>query len=399
MNIVGLDIGRGVAVACLIDDSLAEIKDFVEAYHALDTHELPADRWGIAALLSLQPDAIALEPTGGHYAKLWAESAAAAGVEIYWIGHSQLANFRSEIGLADKTDSQDAFALACYLQRYREQPNRFIRRRCSLALELRALGLRLQHLDRCRSPHINYLRQLLSWQFPEASAAGLQRSDGKPTALLNFVADDGNGSGRWPRVYSASVGTGLQPAAIFEAQQARSLCLEEWRAAQRLRELLAATEFEPYRRVLNAFRIPPKSQAILISQIYPLSDFLDPSGAPIVRRSKGKKSKTKTKKHLSRRRFEKAIGCAPRERSSGKKESKSQRVGSALCRKHLWLWVLSLEKKQHPLKLSDPDAIAIRERLNSLKSAGVPAPLARGRVAGDAARKLFYRLVKELAKS
>ncbi|MDY7016316.1 MAG: hypothetical protein SVX43_22510 [Cyanobacteriota bacterium] len=39
-----------------------------------------------------------------------------------------------------------------------------------------------------------------------------------------------------------------------------------------------------------------------------------------------------------------------------------------------------------------------RDRFNSLKDSGVPAPLARGRCAGMAARRLFYRLVEETGR-
>jgi hypothetical protein len=149
---------------------------------------------------------------------------------------------------------------------------------------------------------------------------------------------------------------------------------------------------------MDAFRIPLRSQATLISQIYPLSDFLDVDGKPITKTTKGKKSGKPTTKHLSRRRFEKMIGTAPTEKSSGMKSGKKQKSGPILCKKHLWLWLFQLERKERQINLTDPDAIAIRDRLNSLKDAGVPAALARGRVAGYAGRRLFYRLVEELGK-
>ncbi|MDY7015488.1 MAG: transposase [Cyanobacteriota bacterium] len=396
MRIVGIDISRGRVSACRISEN--PVGDYQELFHETEVVELYASARGVAGLFALEPDAIVLEPTGMHYAKLWFNAASERGVEIYWVGHKQLARFREELGFEDKNDEQDAFALACYWWRYAGDPRRFVRRRDSLTAEVRSLSLRLQHLDRCRSPHINFLRQLLSWQFPEVARKTLQQGDGRPSLLLNWICDGGPKPRRVVRAYEKTCGMGIDERARFGARQIRELCLEEWGVRGQLRELLELPQFAPYRRVMDALRVPFKSQAILIAQIYPLSDFLDPEGKPVKMVSKGKKSGKPTTKHLSCRRFQKTLGCSPTERSSGTKHSKKTVSGSALCRKHIFLWLLHLERKQRPIKLRDPDAIAVRDRLNSLKDSGVPAQLARGRCAGMAARRLFYRLVEETGR-
>ena len=95
MRVIGLDISRGKAAACLLDrDPLGS--DYIDLFHSLDIHELPADARGINFLLELNLDAIAMEPTGVHYAKLWANVASERGIPIYWIGHKQLARFRED---------------------------------------------------------------------------------------------------------------------------------------------------------------------------------------------------------------------------------------------------------------------------------------------------------------
>ncbi len=56
---------------------------------------------------------------------------------------------------------------------------------------------------------------------------------------------------------------------------------------------------------------------MLLSQIYPLENY------------------------LSRRRFEKALGIAPTEDSSGDKKGKQIIGGSDLCRIALWQWIFT----------------------------------------------------------
>ncbi|MFB2894155.1 transposase [Aerosakkonemataceae cyanobacterium BLCC-F50] len=48
-----------------------------------------------------------------------------------------------------------------------------------------------------------------------------------------------------------------------------------------------------------------------------------------------------TRRHLSRRRFEKALGVSPTTEASGDKSKKKIVGGSDLCRKALWQWLFT----------------------------------------------------------
>jgi transposase len=134
MRIIGIDISRGKISACLIAENPLGA-DFIDLFHESEVVELFASNRGIPALIEMKPDAIVLEPTGIHYAKVWVDRMSELGVEVYWVGHTQLARFREELGFSDKNDEQDAFALACYWWRYQGDKKRFVRERHPLAAE------------------------------------------------------------------------------------------------------------------------------------------------------------------------------------------------------------------------------------------------------------------------
>ncbi|MEI6427526.1 MAG: hypothetical protein WCO45_03925 [Pseudanabaena sp. ELA607] len=137
-----------------------------------------------------------------------------------------------------------------------------------------------------------------------------------------------------------------------------------------------------------------RTQAAIISQIFPISGFCDDDGKPLVKWGKSRKDRNKrTKRHLGLRRFTKALGLAPTERSSGDKESKSIVGGSDFCRKAFWLWVFSRleplrarskhEPCQHLGNLLDVGK-AKKQRVNLL----------RNQIAAKAAKLLFYELIE-----
>jgi hypothetical protein len=74
------------------------------------------------------------------------------------------------------------------------------------------------------------------------------------------------------------------------------------------------------------------AQAIIISQYYPLDNFLGDDGQEIIQLAGSRTSNTKTLKPVSLRRFRKAIGVAPVRESSGKSPTITRKAGSKLCR-------------------------------------------------------------------
>jgi hypothetical protein len=98
----------------------------------------------------------------------------------------------------------------------------------------------------------------------------------------------------------------------------------------KMRTLMKNLRFTQYRACLAHFGFGERVEASILSQIYPLENYLK-DGQPEVRIRVGKNSGQPTKKHLSRRRFQKALGVAPTREDSGDKHS-SKKAGSALCR-------------------------------------------------------------------
>lgn len=125
-----------------------------------------------------------------------------------------------------------------------------------------------------------------------------------------------------------------------------------------LRQLLNAPQFVPYRKVFTRFGFGQRIQAILLSQIYPLQNYLNADGKPEVRIRKGRKSGKPTKRHLSLRRFMKALGYAPSQESSGDLQKSKVVGGSDLCRKALWQWVFTrIEPQRNRLSNEDRKSV------------------------------------------
>lgn len=197
MNILGIDICKNRAVCWMVSSLPRNPKQFWKQAIKDDERSKDPDidpltfyfnRGGIERLFSLNPDAIALEPTGMHYSTLVAEVAANLGIKVLWVGHVQAANYRKQQKLPDKNDLADAFALGCYGLLYHEQPNYFIEFQPYPVTRIRELYLQLKSLNRFQGPLINRIKQQLSHEFPEAMDAQMTpRGDGR-RALICWLA-------------------------------------------------------------------------------------------------------------------------------------------------------------------------------------------------------------------
>lgn len=156
--------------------------------------------------------------------------------------------------------------------------------------------------------------------------------------------------------------------------------------------MLADSRFDHYRTGFKKFGFGDRLSSVIISQIYPIEGFLV-DGKPEVRIRQGRNSKKPTKRHLSLRRFQKALGAAPHLEASGDSRKAKVVGGSDLCRKSLWQWVFTrIEPKRSRLK--NEIGKSLGEQLDTEKAAGRPVKLVRNRVAAKGARLLFRELVK-----
>ncbi|WP_414572705.1 IS110 family transposase [Nostoc sp. CCY 9925] len=391
--ILGLDVSKSSVSACLLNEKPKDPRQF---YYECPFRCFSANARGIQELLALKPDIALLEPTGNNYSKLWGTHLARAGVEVRLVGHKELRNYRAnQLALPDKDDDADALALACYYFDYHAEPRRFVQIRDQAIVKIRELVLRLAHLNRVQSPIINRARQDLAWQFPEvAHVRSLRGESGLAPLLWGWLAGERK-STRYDRLYAQTAGLGITDTVRQHAKRICNLQCEEHAIEQELRQLLADSRFEPYCQVFKKFGFGDRLSSVLISQIYPIEGFLDADGKPEVRIRQGRNSKKPTKRHLSLRRFQKALGAAPSLVASG--DSKKTKVigGSDLCRKALWQWVYTrIEPRRSRLKNDIGQHLG--SQMDAEKAAGRPAKLVRNRIAAKAARLLFRELVKNL---
>ncbi|WP_118170916.1 transposase [Nostoc sphaeroides] len=391
IRILGLDVSKSSVSACLLLEKPENPRQF---YYECPFFKLSADAKGIQDLLALNADIALLEPTGNNYSKLWGTHLARSGVEVRLVGHKELRNYRANhLALPDKDDDADALALACYYFDYQQDQRRFVQIRDRAIVKIRELVLRLAHLNRVQSPIMNRARQDLAWQFPEVALVKSRRGElGEAPLLWGWLAGIRK-STRYDRLYSQTVGLGITQTVKEHAMRICDLQREEHLIEGELRELLADSRFDHYRTVFKKFGFGDRLTAIVLSQIYPIEGFLDADGKPEVRIRQGRNSKKPTKRHLSLRRFQKALGAAPSMEASGDSRKSKVVGGSDLCRKSLWQWVFTrIEPRSSRLK-NDIGKI-LGEQLDTEKAAGRPVKLVRNRIAAKGARLLFRELVK-----
>lgn len=384
-KVIGLDVCKHSVVACTLD--FVRPVDPRQLYYDKEFPRFNTDASGLLGLLALQPDIAILEPTGVNYSKFWVMRLAEAGVEVVLVGHQQLRRYRQNLDLPDKDDQADALALACYYLEHYKSERRFVRVRDPVVAKIRDIVLRLSHLNRVQSPIVNRLHQDLEWQFPEAAQIGINAP-----LFWGWLAESRK-SLRYDDLYKQTVGLGLQVETIDGAKAIVELQRRERLLELEMRLLMKDSRFVGYRRVFAQFGFGERVEALVLSQIYPLENYLGPDGKPEIRIRKGKVSGKPTKRHLSRRRLQKALGVAPTREDSGDKKS-SKKAGSALCRMALWQWLFTrIEPRKR--RLSSPIGKYLGQLLDEEKS-HKPVKLARSRVCSKAVDLLFRELVKEL---
>jgi transposase len=385
MRIIGADACKGKIVYCVLDTDKLPV-DLQQHYLDGDNfHDAYCNAKGLKQLLELKPDVIAIEPTGMNYTRLWVRQMGAAGIKVALIGHTQLRSYRENLGLPDKDDPADALAIGSYYAEHHNNPQRFVLLRDETTALLRETALRIGHLVRLQSPMVNRLKQDLAYAFPE-------RADTVTAAPLfwRWVAGMGK-SLKYDRESTESLGSGITDEMRLEAKLMVMVQIEEQRVTFNLRSILDDSQFAPYRQVLTKWGMGERLQAMIISQIYPLENFLGSDKQPIVLTTKGKVSGKPTAKHISLRKVCKMLGVAPTREQSGKSATATKKAGSELCRTALWLWLFTrCEGGRARLKNESGEwlyGVFAEYKLHK------PIKLARSKTVGKAVKKIFYELV------
>ena len=400
MQILGLDISKASVSCCLLTEKPTEPRQF---YYDCDFYKFEATAFGIRGLLTLIGGDLAntiavMEPTGVNYQLLWGTHLARAGVEVRLVGHKELRSFREHhLGLPDKDDDADALALAIYGWDYLEVPRRFVQVRSQTIVQIRRLVLRLSHLNRVQSPIINRARQDLAWQFPEAALVRSVRSGEKVPLFWGWLCGQ-RPSVKYDLMLEESIGLGIDEGVRLHAARICDIQREEMVVEFQLSKLVSEPQFLPYRKVFARFGFGRRVEALLLSQIYPFENYLAADGKPDVKIRNGRLSDKPTKRHLSQRRFCKALGYAPSQESSGDINRSRVSGGSDLCRKALWLWIFTRIEPQR-VRLNNEIGDRLGEIMDAEKLSGRPVKLVRSRVAAKAVKMLFREFVRELVYS
>lgn len=329
MKIIGIDICKDRAVCWSLEELPTDVKAYWKRESKLRSKKPQNDEFtyyfttaGIANLLALKPDVIALEPTGMHYSWLVAHIAEREGIEVLWVGHTQAVSYRRQNNLPDKNDLADAMAIACYAHIYYGKQSYFINFDAAKLARIRELYLQLKSLARFQNPFINRGRQQLSREFPEAAGIKSHRSiDGRRPLWCWLAGRKRNLKRRnyyWSNLYAQSVAVEYDiPISQFTrwiAQTIDDIDLQHLAIEKELFSLVYSPEFEQYNFVFDTFNFGLSFRALLLSQVYPIEKFESMAA------------------------FKKRIGAAKEEYASGD-VNMLKKGGSKLCRTEFYLWV------------------------------------------------------------
>lgn len=268
MKVAGIDVSRGSVTIAVLEEVPEDLRKLKRR-----TIKLKADAEGIKALLALDFDCAILEPSGGHYSKIWAHHLTQAGREIRWVGHQEISHYRESLKIANKTDQLDALALAAYgIERY-NRPSHFIRG--AESGRLRELWLQLKHYNRAKNPLANRLRQQLCSEFPEVAERDATRGWLKenPPGLWQFIAAERD-SAKWEKEYTASIGIGLSEFSRGLARQICEIERQEYEVERLIEAELQQAHYRPYLKIFEDYGIAQRTAAALLSEIYPFQRFL-----------------------------------------------------------------------------------------------------------------------------
>jgi hypothetical protein len=359
MRILGLDVCKNRVVGWLLEEWTPNLKDYWNVHRKGRSAEIedplvfPYTSHGMEKLVDLKPDVVVMEPTGVHYSKLPSIVASKESIEVLWVGHQEVRNYRISNRLPNKNDLADALALASYAHLHYGKKEFFLTPLPVEVSRLREIYLELNSLNRIQSPIINRLRQQLAHEFPEAALkqteiapdgvaplwawlAGLER----PTMKKNYYYD---------RLHQKSVALkyGVE-ISRFTRQLAANLCdlhLHEGSLLLELKESLGHPIFREYIRVFSRFSITGRLAGLLLSQVFPIENFPTLGG------------------------FKKRLGFGQEEKSSGDMRRENTSGSSTMCRTALFLWVNhAIAPEQSRINAPTPELKRIAEYYDKKKA-------------------------------
>lgn len=399
-RILGLDVGRGSAVLCCIDEFPSNIlQHYKQLCNSKQFFKVDCSRAGVEKLLSFKPTGIVLEPTGYWYSQFWVTVAEKYGIDIYWIGHNDLDKLRGNYGFTNKRDEEDALCLAAsfFDDRFIDihGQKRYLKLTANRAItRVRELFNAKEQLQKIRTGLIAQLRQRLSYEFPEAARHTMKISSIKGyTPIIHWLAT-GIKNTRYDNKYKLSVAPELGIAITdYTRDHATTIIQIELRITQTMNAIakaIKAPEFDAYNVVFDRFGFGLNVRALLLFNLYPFEKFLV-SGKPWVeyQPSLGKLQK----RHRSLRKFQAFCGMSYKYRKSGDIVKRSFH-GNGIIRSHLYIWAVCTLSRTKNIN-HNPLRQELSDRYQELRKS-VKGKDALNRILFKLTRMIFYELVKEL---
>ncbi len=387
MKILGIDVSRGSITVCPLEILPREFKRYREG---IEKFTLSVE--GVEGLLAMGASGAILEPTGGHYSRLWALKLEAAGVVVRWVEHGAIDAYRKSHRCPNKSDLHDAVALACYGLENWERLEYFIR---PSDLVLKEHCLAIQHLNRSVNGSVNRLKQQLNHEWPEVARFTAATKWGEePPPLLRYIAGEETRS-KWGDIAADSIGTGI---GRFSRMLAQQVCMQQRHRAEIERAIeleIEREDFKPYRLAMERCGITAyRCMAALIVALYPFERFLK-DGRIIYERIETKTGK-RARRNRSRAAFKLACGLGMIWYQSGDKQG-FRPGGSSEARKALYLWARMAIVIRAGLQTQETNPF-ILEMQDYYRSNTAPTKQKIQRTVRRVLDRLFVELVREFER-
>lgn len=413
---LGIDVSKSTITCHVLDTypiggvakhwtkTVRQAKDNFPVFSAIPHKRYASTRDFIQYLNEVKPDFAVMEPTG-IYSRLWRKILDYCGVPILWIGHMELKRYREGKSPRghQKSDALDALMMASHPHDPEHRTDlgeldlkRYLKPQTDSIEELRSLILQQKHLMRVQSPIVNYLRQRLSYEFPERALSETKSQNYLP-ALWGWLAGGSDGcSAKGQRIIekayaesiASEIGIEISDFSRLHGRWMIDIAIAEREIKFKLMEVMELPEFQPYREVFRLFSFGLMTEATLLSRIYPFESFLV-EGKPFIEIEHRIVSQRETsfedgrvvvkfregevkriKRNRSRDSFKMRLGRGTILEASGDSWIEKG-AGSQLCRNALWLYVLTTVERINLERISrahiSPQLLELVNYRNHLK--------------------------------
>ncbi len=260
--VVGLDIGRGSAVACAMGERPTDLVQFIRKYRPIVA---PANKAGLKAIESLG-DIFALEPTGKDQ-RWWQRELEALGKLVLIVSGTRIRAHAKDSGVQSKGDKEDAAVIASYTKLNLERGNsRAFQAESSN--QIKDLRAELLSVQRHRNQISNQLKARFGDEQPELVKF-------KPT-----VRAWGESSPKcWQKLQEDY---DLSWLAREDISQIIYWNNREAAVEVKLSELLESPSLLRYAPVWEAWQLSYKQAVPILAAIHPLEQFLADDGKRII---------------------------------------------------------------------------------------------------------------------